>query len=109
VWFITGSSRGFGHEWTHAALDRGDRVAATARRVERLQAVSEHYGDAVLPLSLDVTDRAAVFSAVERAAEHFGALDVVVNNAGYGHRAMVEELSEHDVRRELETNFFGAL
>src|SRR6478736_5452429 len=84
TWFITGTSRGFGREWTEAALDRGDRVAATARDISTLDDLVEKYGEAILPLQLDVTDRAADFAAVEAAHRTFGQLDVVVNNAGYG-------------------------
>ena len=109
TWFITGASKGFGREWALAALDRGDRVAATARNVDQLAQLVEEYGDAVLPLRLDVTDRDGAFAAVRQAASHFGSLDVVINNAGYGHFAMVEELTEDEIRAELETNFFGAL
>lgn len=109
VWFITGASRGFGREWTAAALDRGDRVVATARRPETLAPIVERYGEAVLALPLDVTDRAAAFAAVDAAVAHFGRLDVVVNNAGYGQFGMVEELGEAEVRAQLETNLFGAL
>ena len=109
TWFITGTSRGFGREWTIAALERGDRVAATARDASTLDDLVQKYGDAILPITLDVTDRAADFAAVEQAHEHFGSLDVVVNNAGYGHFGMVEELSEADVRAQIETNVFGAL
>jgi len=109
TWFITGASKGFGREWTEAALERGDKVAATARKVETLDPLVETYGDAVLPIQLDVTERDADFEAVKKAAAHFGQLDVVVNNAGYGHFGAIEELSEEDVRSQLETNFFGAL
>jgi NAD(P)-dependent dehydrogenase (short-subunit alcohol dehydrogenase family) len=109
TWFITGASKGFGREWTEAALERGDRVAATARNLETLDELVSTYGDAVLPIQLDVTDRAADFEAVKRAADFFGELDVVVNNAGYGHFGAIEELSENDVRFQLETNFFGTL
>ncbi|MCC3274930.1 MULTISPECIES: SDR family oxidoreductase [unclassified Arthrobacter] len=109
VWFITGTSRGFGREWAEAALERGDSVAATARSTDSLTALVDTYGDRVLPLSLDVTDRAAVFAAVQRAQEHFGRLDVVINNAGYGQFGMVEELSEAEARDQIETNLFGAL
>lgn len=108
-WFITGASKGFGREWTEAALERGDKVAATARNLEALEALVDAYGDAVLPIQLDVTDRVADFEAVKKAANHLGKLDVVVNNAGYGHFGAIEELSEDDVRSQLETNFFGAL
>jgi NAD(P)-dependent dehydrogenase (short-subunit alcohol dehydrogenase family) len=109
TWFITGASRGFGRQWVVAALERGDRVAATARHLSGLADLVEWHGDRVLPIEMDVTDRDGAFSAVRHAAEHFGRLDVIVNNAGYGHFGMVEELSEADVRAQLETNFFGAL
>ena len=84
-------------------------VAATARDTSTLDDLVEKYGDALLPLQLDVTDRAADFAAVERAHAHFGALDVVVNNAGYGHFGFIEELTEQEVRDQIETNLFGAL
>jgi NAD(P)-dependent dehydrogenase (short-subunit alcohol dehydrogenase family) len=109
TWFITGASKGFGREWTEAALERGDNVAGTARNLDDLDGLVENYGDAFLPIQLDVTDRNADFAAVGKAAEHFGQLDVVINNAGYGHFGMIEELSEDDVRSQMETNFFGAL
>jgi NAD(P)-dependent dehydrogenase (short-subunit alcohol dehydrogenase family) len=109
TWFITGASRGFGREWAIAALDRGDRVAATARDTAALEGLVEAYGDAVLPLQLDVTDRAAVFTAVASAHAHLGRLDVVVNNAGYGQFGLFEELSEQEWRDQLETNVFGAV
>ncbi len=109
VWFITGTSRGFGREWAQAALDRGDRVAATARDLSSLDGLVASYADRVLPLELDVTDRDADFAAVAEAHARFGRLDVVVNNAGYGQFGMVEELSEAEVRDQVETNLFGAL
>jgi NAD(P)-dependent dehydrogenase (short-subunit alcohol dehydrogenase family) len=109
TWFITGTSRGFGREWTAAALERGDSVAATARDTSSLDDLVERYGDRLLPLALDVTDRAAAFGAVERAHDRFGRLDVVVNNAGYGHFGMVEEVTEDEARAQIETNLFGAL
>ena len=109
TWFITGTSRGFGREWAVAALERGDRVAATARDPETLADLAEEHGDALLALPLDVTDRKAVFATVGRAHEHFGRLDVVVNNAGYGQFGMVEEVSEQEARDQFETNVFGAL
>ena len=109
VWFITGTSKGFGRIWAAAALERGDRVAATARRPETLADLVERYGDAVLALRLDVTDKAAVDATVKRAHEHFGRLDVVVNNAGYGLFGAVEEVSEEQARAQIETNLFGAL
>jgi NAD(P)-dependent dehydrogenase (short-subunit alcohol dehydrogenase family) len=109
TWFITGTSRGFGREWTEAALERGDSVAATARDASSLDDLVQQYGDRLLPITLDVTDRAADFAAVAQAHEHFGRLDVVVNNAGYGQFGMVEELSESEAREQIETNLFGAL
>jgi NAD(P)-dependent dehydrogenase (short-subunit alcohol dehydrogenase family) len=109
TWFITGASRGFGRVWAQAALERGDRVAATARNVENLKGLTETYGDRMLPIALDVTDRAAVFAAVGRAVETFRSLDVIVNNAGYGLFGTVEEATEEQARRQMETNFFGAL
>jgi NAD(P)-dependent dehydrogenase (short-subunit alcohol dehydrogenase family) len=109
VWFITGTSRGFGREWTRAALARGERVAAAARNVTALDDLEAEYGDALFPVQLDVTDRAACFAAVRGAHEHFGRLDVVVNNAGYAQAGMVEELTEEDVRDQLATNLLGAL
>jgi NAD(P)-dependent dehydrogenase (short-subunit alcohol dehydrogenase family) len=109
IWFITGASRGFGREWAIAALERGDSVAATARDTATLDDLAAKYGDRLLPLRLDVTDREGAFAAVEQAHERFGRLDVVVNNAGYGHFGTVEELSENDIRDQMETNLFGAL
>ncbi|CAN5326144.1 SDR family oxidoreductase [soil metagenome] len=109
VWFITGTSRGFGLEWTTAALERGDKVAATARNLSSLDALKERFGDAILPIELDVTDRAADFAAVKLAADTFGRLDVVVNNAGYGHFGLIEEITEAEARDQFETNVFGAL
>jgi len=109
TWFITGTSRGFGREWAIAALERGDQVAATARDAGSLNDLVETYGEALLPISLDVTDRTAVFEAVGHAHDHFGGLDIVVNNAGYGQFGMVEELSEQEARDQIETNLFGAL
>jgi NAD(P)-dependent dehydrogenase (short-subunit alcohol dehydrogenase family) len=109
TWFITGTSRGFGREWTIAALERGDFVAATARDTGTLDDLATKYGERLLAIELDVADRAGDFAAVKQAHERFGRLDIVVNNAGYGHFGMVEELSEADARNQIETNLFGAL
>ena len=109
VGFITGTSRGFGREWAIAALERGDQVAATARNTATLADLVDKYGDAVVPIQLDVTDRDADFAAVKQARDHFGRLDIVVNNAGYGQFGFVEEVSEQDARDQIETNVFGAL
>jgi NAD(P)-dependent dehydrogenase (short-subunit alcohol dehydrogenase family) len=109
VWFITGTSRGFGREWAIAALERGDKVAATARDTSTLDDLTQKYGDAVLPIGLDVTNHDADFAAVAQAHYHFGRLDIVVNNAGYGQFGFIEELSESEAREQIETNVFGAL
>ncbi len=109
AWFVTGSSRGFGRHFIEAALARGDQVTATARNTDPLADLAAAHGDALLPLSLDVTDREAVFEAVRRAHDHFGRLDVVVNNAGYALGGAVEELGEQQLRDQFEPNFFGAV
>jgi NAD(P)-dependent dehydrogenase (short-subunit alcohol dehydrogenase family) len=109
VWLVTGSSRGLGRSFAEAALSRGDKVAATARITGHLDELVSVYGDAVLPLELDVTDKGAVFESVKQAKEHFGRLDVIVNNAGYGLFGAVEELTEQQLRDQLETNLFGAI
>jgi NAD(P)-dependent dehydrogenase (short-subunit alcohol dehydrogenase family) len=109
IWIITGASRGFGREWTEAALERGDRVAALSRSEGAFDDLVERHGDAILPLKADVTDRAAVTEAVQRAADHFGGIDVVVNNAGYGLFGMVEEVTERQARDQVEVNLFGPL
>ena len=110
VWFITGTSKGFGRIWAEAALERGDSVAATARDPETLEALVESYGeDRVLAQALDVTDKDAVDAAVAAAHEKFGRLDVVVNNAGYGYFGTIEEVDEEGSRAQIETNVFGAL
>jgi len=109
VWFITGASRGLGRVWAEAALERGDRVAATSRKAEDVADLAERFGDAVLPLELDVTNGDQVALAVTRAHGHFGRLDVVLNNAGYSLVGMVEEAEVEAVRAQFETNFFGTL
>jgi NAD(P)-dependent dehydrogenase (short-subunit alcohol dehydrogenase family) len=109
VWFITGTSKGFGRVWAEAALARGDRVAATARDVKTLAPLVERFGDQVAPITLDVTDKAAVDSAISETHRRFGHLDVVVNNAGYGLFGTIEEVSEAEARAQVETNLFGAL
>src|SRR6266852_2317726 len=104
--FITGTSKGFGRVWAEAALQRGDKVVATARDPKSLDALVGSHGKAVLPLALDVTDASAAFAAVQRGRDEFGRLDVVVNNAGYGLFGMVEEVTPEQARAQMETNFF---
>jgi NAD(P)-dependent dehydrogenase (short-subunit alcohol dehydrogenase family) len=109
VWFITGASRGFGRVWAEAALKRGDKVAATARKLASIADFTEKYGENVLTLELDVTKPDQVKSAVEQAHAHFGRLDIVLNNAGYSLVGTIEEASADDVRALYDTNIFGTL
>lgn len=107
--FITGASRGFGKLWAEAFLKRGDKVAATARNISALDDLVARYGDNILPVQLDVTNREAVNEAVNHIASHFGSIDVLINNAGYGLFGTVEETTEEQARAQMETNFFGLL
>ena len=109
IWLVTGSSRGFGRSIAEAALQRGDRVVATARTPEQLNDLTKLYGQNVLPFALDVTDSSAAKRAVEAAIDAFGSLDVVVNNAGYADSAAIEEMSERSFRDQIETNLFGVV
>ena len=93
TWFITGASRGFGRTFVEAALDHGDNVVGTARDITALADLRASHPDTLLPVTLDVTDKAAVDRAVQQAVERFGRLDVVVNNAGYGLFGAVEEIT----------------
>jgi NAD(P)-dependent dehydrogenase (short-subunit alcohol dehydrogenase family) len=107
TWFITGASRGFGRIWAEAALKRGDQVTVTARKVADVADLKEHFGDAVLPLALDVTNSEQVRQVVEQAYAHFGKLDVLVNNAGRSLFAATEEASDEQVRALIDTNYLG--
>jgi NAD(P)-dependent dehydrogenase (short-subunit alcohol dehydrogenase family) len=107
VWFVTGSSRGFGRALVRAALEAGDLVAATARRPEQLAGLTAEYGDAIHPIALDVTDPAAAASAIAEARGRFGRLDVIVNNAGYANVSPIETGTDADFRAQFETNFWG--
>jgi NAD(P)-dependent dehydrogenase (short-subunit alcohol dehydrogenase family) len=109
VWFVTGSSRGLGRAIVEAALDAGDQVVATARRVEQLQDLVDRYPGQVVAVPLDVTDPGAVDAAVRAGVEAFGRLDVVVNNAGYGDIASVEDVTLDDFRAQIDTNFYGVV
>jgi len=109
VWFVTGATRGFGRHWIEAALARGDKVAATARDPQALAGLAQQYGDALLVLKVDVTYRTGVFAAVAQAHRHFGKLDVVLSNAGFGYMSAIEEATVEDTRAVFETNVFGTL
>lgn len=107
TWFITGSSRGFGRALVNAALEAGDSVAATARRPEQLADLAERHGSRIRPIALDVTDPAAARAALAEARQHFGGIDVLVNNAGYANVSPIETTEESDFRAQFETNFWG--
>jgi short-subunit dehydrogenase len=107
--FITGASRGFGKLWAEALLQRGDKVIATARDIRALDDLASKYGDNMLALPLDVKDRSADFASIRKAKEHFGSIDVLINNAGYGLFGAIEETTEKEARDQMETNFFGLL
>jgi NAD(P)-dependent dehydrogenase (short-subunit alcohol dehydrogenase family) len=107
VWFITGTSRGFGRVWADAALRRGDKVAATARTLASIADLKEKYGENVLTLALDVTRPDQVQTAVTQAHTHFGRLDIVLNNAGYSLVGTIEEATADDIRTQYETNILG--
>jgi NAD(P)-dependent dehydrogenase (short-subunit alcohol dehydrogenase family) len=109
VWFITGSSRGFGAELLRAVLAHGDRVVATARQPEQLRTLVEGHEDRARVFALDVTDADAAVAAVEFAVAEFGRIDVVVNNAGYANSAAFEEMDPADFRAQIEANLFGVV
>lgn len=109
TWFITGTSSGFGRELTEQLLERGDRVAATARRLETLDDLAARYGDRLWRARLDVTDTAAVRAVVGRAFAELGRIDVVVSNAGYGLFGAAEELTDEQVDRQIATNLTGSI
>jgi NAD(P)-dependent dehydrogenase (short-subunit alcohol dehydrogenase family) len=108
-WLITGASKGFGRIWAEAALERGDRVALAVRDTAAVSSLTDRYGSRAMPLQVDVTDRGRVFTAVQDAAESFGELDVMVNNAGYGLFGFLEETTEEQFRAQVETNLFGTV
>jgi NAD(P)-dependent dehydrogenase (short-subunit alcohol dehydrogenase family) len=109
TWFVTGSRSGLGRAIVTAALARGDNVAAAARRVEDVADLTAAFGDRVLPLALNVADRAAAAPALAAARERFGRIDVVVNNAARGLVAAVEEATEAEARDLIDTNLLGVL
>ncbi len=109
IWFITGSSRGLGRSLTEAVLANGDKVAATARNPEALSDLVEKYKDQVYPIKLDVTNYTEVKQAVADAVKHFGRIDVLVNNAGFGIIGAAEAFTEEQVRSQLETNLYAPI
>ena len=109
VWFITGSSSGFGRELAEQVLERGEKVVATARNVGDVEDLVEKYPETARAVKLDVTNADDVKTSVEKAVAEFGKIDVLVNNAGYGLGGAIEEPSEEQIRRVFETNVFGAI
>jgi NAD(P)-dependent dehydrogenase (short-subunit alcohol dehydrogenase family) len=109
VFFLTGSSRGLGRAIAEAALDAGHRLVATARRPSSLDDLVATYGDRVLPLALDVADAEQAHAAVAAGVKRFGAIDVVVNNAGYANLAAIEDVAPDDFRAQIDTNLFGVV
>jgi NAD(P)-dependent dehydrogenase (short-subunit alcohol dehydrogenase family) len=107
IWFVTGSSRGFGRALVRAVLDAGDLVAATARRPGQIGDLVAEYGDRIHTIALDVTDAVAARSAIAEARQRFGRLDVIVNNAGYANVSPIETTEDEDFREQFETNFWG--
>lgn len=109
VWFITGSSRGLGRSLAREILQKGGQVVATARNIKDIQDLKNDYGDMVLLLPLDVTDFTAIKMAVKQAVEHFGRIDVLVNNAGFGIIGAAEAFTDEQVRSQLETNLYAPI
>lgn len=109
VWFVTGSSRGLGRNIVEVALEAGEMVVATARKPEQLQDLVERYGDQVRTIALDVTNPESATNAVKAAVEAFGRIDVLVNNAGYGDIASVEDVTIDDFKAQIDTNFYGVV
>jgi NAD(P)-dependent dehydrogenase (short-subunit alcohol dehydrogenase family) len=109
IWFITGSSRGLGRSLTEAVLAKGDKVAATARNTEQLKDLANKYPDQLYAVKLDVTNKEQIISAVESTIAHFGRIDVLVNNAGFGIIGAAEAFSDEQVRSQLETNLYAPI
>ena len=109
IWFITGSSRGLGRSLTSAVLASGDKVAATARNTDQLKDLAEQYPHQLYPIKLEVTDYKQVHFAVADAIAHFGKIDVLVNNAGFGIIGAAEAFTDQQVRSQLETNLYAPI
>ena len=108
-WLITGCSTGIGREIARAALEAGHSVAVTARNVDAVADFVDQFGDRALALPLDVTNRAQIAAVVGEVEKAFGGIDVLVNNAGYGYMAAVEEGEDAEVRKLFDTNYFGVV
>ncbi|GAB3030548.1 oxidoreductase [Spirosoma pulveris] len=109
IWFITGSSRGLGRNLTEAVLAKGDAVAATARNPNQLADLVSRYPDQIYPIQLDVTDNVQIHAAVEQTIAHFGRIDVLVNNAGFGITGAAEAFTDEQVRSQLKTNLYAPI
>jgi NAD(P)-dependent dehydrogenase (short-subunit alcohol dehydrogenase family) len=109
VWFVTGSASGLGRDIVEAALAAGDRVFATARDPGKLADLAAQYGDRMAKARLDVADPGEAKAAVDQAVRHFGHLDVVVNNAGFGHIVPFEQMTDEDFRSQIDTNLYGVV
>jgi NAD(P)-dependent dehydrogenase (short-subunit alcohol dehydrogenase family) len=109
TWLITGCSTGLGRALAQTVLAHGHNAVVTARSVTAVEDIAAAYPDTALPLQLDVTNTAEIDSVVQQARTRFGGIDVLVNNAGYGYRAAVEEADDADIRLLFDTNFFGAV
>jgi NAD(P)-dependent dehydrogenase (short-subunit alcohol dehydrogenase family) len=109
VWFITGSSRGLGRNLAEAVLRSGDKVVATARNIGQLEKLVAEFGEQTYPIALDVTDYEQVYHVVAGAVAHFGRIDVLVNNAGFGIIGAAEAYTEEQVRSQLETNLYAPI
>jgi NAD(P)-dependent dehydrogenase (short-subunit alcohol dehydrogenase family) len=109
VWFITGASSGFGRAFAEHAIERGYNVVVGARRTDKLQEIVNLAPERVLAVGLDVNDPEKVQGAAQATMKHFGTLDVLINNAGYGIVGAIEETSDQELRAQMETNFFGAI
>lgn len=109
IWLITGSSRGLGRAFAEAVLAAGHSVVAGARNPDQLAGLQSRFGEKILPVSLDVTNEEQAKAAVDAAIAHFGGVDVLVNNAGYGNVSPVEDTPLDDFRAQIETNLFGVI
>ncbi|MBM7631080.1 SDR family NAD(P)-dependent oxidoreductase [Geomicrobium sediminis] len=109
VWLITGASSGLGYEFTKKALESGDRVIGVSRNSDKLIRFEKDYLETFKSFELDITDRDSVFQVIDNAVDHFGKLDVVVNNAGSMILGMIEEFTKAEIQQQMETNFYGAV